>query len=107
MEGDVKFRRRARWGMKITAPEEYGLRCLLRLARAPAGRLPGFPPLTCPEIAAAENLSLPNVNKLMRMLRQAGFVKPSRGFRAGYFLARPPEEIRLGAVLLALGEPLF
>src|SRR5207237_7154557 len=53
-------------GMKITAQEEYGLRCLLCLARAYGGQ-----PLTIPEIAASENLSQPYVGKLLAVLRQA------------------------------------
>ena len=45
--------------MKISAQEEYGLRCLLRLARAPETAL------TLHEVAAAEGLSVPHVAKLM------------------------------------------
>jgi Rrf2 family protein len=88
--------------MKITAQEEYGLRCLLRLARAGVGE-----PLTIPEIAAAEKLSVPHVGKLLALLRQAGLIESVRGRAGGYHLARRPEEIRLGAVMRALGEPLF
>ena len=46
--------------MKITSQEEYGLRCLLRLAEAGTERS-----LTIPEIAAAEGLSSPYVAKLL------------------------------------------
>jgi DNA-binding IscR family transcriptional regulator len=53
--------------MKITSQEEYGLRCLMRLARAEDGRS-----LTIPEIAADEGLSFPYVAKLLAVLRQAG-----------------------------------
>jgi Rrf2 family protein len=88
--------------MKITAQEEYGLRCLLRLARAQ-----GSQPLTIPEIAAAENLSQPYVGKLLAVLRQAGLIESVRGRTGGYHLARPAAEIRLGSVMLVLGEPLF
>lgn len=88
--------------MKITAQEEYGLRCLLRLARAE-----GQQPLTIPEVAAAEKLSVPYVGKLLSVLRQTGLIESVRGRAGGYHLARKPEEIRLGSVLLALGEPLF
>lgn len=87
--------------MKITAQEEYGLRCLLRLARADEGSL------TLPEIADAEGLSVPHVAKLMAVLRQANLVDSVRGRSGGYRLAKAPEEIRLGALLLTLGEPLF
>ncbi len=55
--------------MKITAQEEYGLRCLLRLARAGEGQA-----LTIPEIAEAEKLSVPYVAKLMSVLRQVGLI---------------------------------
>jgi Rrf2 family protein len=89
--------------MKITAQEEYGLRCLLRLARVEADQ----PPLTIPEIAADEHLSPPNVAKLLSVLRQAGLIESVRGRTGGYRLAHPPTDIRLGAVLLALGEPLY
>src|SRR5947207_15079490 len=88
--------------MKITAQEEYGLRCLLRLARSAEG-----PPLTIPEIASSENLSPAYVGKLLAVLRHAGLIESVRGRAGGYYLARPPEEIRLGGVLLVLGEPPY
>lgn len=88
--------------MKITAQEEYGLRCLLRLAQQPPGE-----PLTIPEIAAAERLSAPYVAKLLHILRLAGLVDAVRGRSGGYSLARSPEEISLGQALAVLGEPLF
>jgi Rrf2 family protein len=88
--------------MKITAQEEYGLRCLLRLARQVLGE-----PLTIPEIAAAERLSVPYVAKLMHILRQAELVDSARGRSGGYTLARPADEISLGQALAVLGEPLF
>ena len=47
--------------MKITALEEYGLRCLLRLASAKESQS-----LTIVEIASAEKLSVPYVAKLWR-----------------------------------------
>jgi Rrf2 family iron-sulfur cluster assembly transcriptional regulator len=87
--------------MKITAQEEYGLRCVLRLAKAESGSI------TLPEVAAAEGLSVPYVAKLMSVLRQAGLLESVRGRSGGYKLARPPEEIGLGSLLLMLGEPLF
>jgi Rrf2 family protein len=87
--------------MKISAQEEYGLRCLLRLAKAESGTA------TLPEVAAAEGLSVPYVAKLMAVLRNAGILESVRGRSGGYRLARPAEEVGLGSVLLILGEPLF
>jgi Rrf2 family protein len=88
--------------MKITAQEEYGLRCLLRLARAGEGQA-----LTIPEIAEAEQLSPPYVAKLLSVLRQAGLITSVRGRTGGYHLARSASEVRLGEIMRALGEPLF
>jgi Rrf2 family protein len=87
--------------MKITAQEEYGLRCLLRVARAESESV------TLQEIATLEGLSLPYVAKMMAVMRQAGLVESVRGRSGGYKLARSPEEIGLGSLLLTLGEPLF
>ncbi len=88
--------------MKITSQEEYGLRCLIRLARADDGRS-----LTIPEIATDEGLSVPYVAKLLAVLRQAGLLDSVRGRAGGYRLAAAPEQISLGSVMTALGEPLF
>jgi Rrf2 family transcriptional regulator, iron-sulfur cluster assembly transcription factor len=88
--------------MKITAQEEYGLRCLLRLARAGEGQ-----GLTIPEIAEGEKLSSPYVAKLLAVLRQAGLISSVRGRTGGYHLVRPAAEVRLGEVMRALSEPLF
>src|SRR2546421_5805484 len=88
--------------MKITAQEEYGLRCLLKVARAVDGNS-----LTLPEVASAEGLSVPYAAKLLSVLRQAGLIDSVRGRSGGYRLARPPASIGLGSLLLVLGEPLF
>jgi Rrf2 family protein len=88
--------------MKISAQEEYGLRCLLRIAQAREGQS-----LAISEIATAEGLSIPYVGKLLAVLRQAGLIESVRGRTGGYRLAQAPAEISLGALLLVLGEPLF
>lgn len=84
--------------MKITAQEEYGLRCLLQLASAPEGK-----PCTVGEIARREGLSAAYVEKLLRILARAGLTQSHRGIRGGYAMARPCEEITLGDVARALG----
>lgn len=88
--------------MKLSAQEEYGLRCLLQMAcRGDEASL------SIPEISKAEGLSIPNVAKLMRLLRIAGFVKSVRGQAGGYMLAKPSNTILIGEVLEALGGKLF
>lgn len=88
--------------MKLSSQEEYGLRCLLQLGR----RDPSVS-LTIPEISQMEGISTHNVAKLLRILRQRGFVTSERGQRGGYALARSADQIVVGEVLAALGGRLY
>ena len=84
--------------MKISAQEEYGLRCLLQLARADlSGQT-----LTLSQIARREGISVANAGKLMWILTKAGLVQSQRGTKGGYYLARPASEIRLNQVIRVL-----
>ena len=71
--------------MKLSSQEEYGLRCLLQLARHGDEAS-----LTIAEMSQREGISSPNVAKIMRILRRAGLVASTRGKAGGYTLARPP-----------------
>src|SRR3982751_4394151 len=88
--------------MKISAQEEYGLRCLLQLARAETvGES-----LTLAQIARLEGISEANAGKLMWILSKAGLVQSQRGTKGGYSLILPASEIRLNQVIRVLeGEP--
>ena len=88
--------------MKLSSQEEYGLRCLLHLARIPAGQS-----MTIPEISQAEGLSVPNVAKLMRLLRISGLIRSERGQSGGYTLAKPAAEIKVEEVITVLGGHFF
>lgn len=83
--------------MKISAQEEYGLRCLVQLANLTDGES-----LTLPQIAEREGISAANAGKLMWLLNKAGFVQATRGTKGGYSLARPAQEIRLNEVIKVL-----
>jgi Rrf2 family protein len=87
--------------MHFSSQEEYGLRCLLRLAATPERSV------TIPEISQAEGISIPYVAKLMRILRDGGLVLSERGQSGGYRVARPSEEISVSQALAVLGSPLF
>ena len=83
--------------MKISAQEEYGLRCLVQLANLSNGES-----LTLPQIAEREGISPANAGKLMWLLNKAGFVQATRSTKGGYSLARPATEIRLNEVIKVL-----
>jgi len=88
--------------MKLSALEEYGLRCLLQVGREwPDGIL------TIPAMAKREGLSVPHAAKIMQLLRQGGFVRSVRGQVGGYALARPPDKILVREVLVSMGGKLY
>lgn len=88
--------------MKISAQEEYGLRCLVQLANLRAGES-----LTLPQIAEREGISTANAGKLMWLLNKAGFVLSTRGTKGGYVLARPAGEIRLSEIIRVLDQDVL
>lgn len=90
--------------MKLSTQEEYGLRCLLQVGRQENLTDES---LTISEIGKMENLSIPNVGKLLRVLRLGGYIKSMRGNTGGYKLARPADQIIISDVLTTLGGPLF
>ena len=84
--------------MKITAQEEYGLRCLLQLAKAPEGKV-----VSVKEVAKLEGLSGAYAEKLLRLLAKGGLVHSMRGIKGGYILNRPASQVTVGDVVRALG----
>jgi Rrf2 family protein len=85
--------------MKLSSHEEYGLRCLVQIGRRGS--------VTIPEISGAEGISQAYAAKLLRTLRQNGFIASIRGKEGGYSLARPAERIVVGEVLTAIGGKMF
>ena len=88
--------------MKITAQEEYGLRILIRIAACKYRD-----GMSIPQLSEAEGLSSHYVAKLTRILRMEGFINSTPGYKGGYVLALPAEEIVINKVLKALGGSLF
>jgi Rrf2 family iron-sulfur cluster assembly transcriptional regulator len=88
--------------VKLTAHEEYGVRCLVQIGRRGEGAA-----LTIPEISEAEGISSAYAAKLLRILRQGGFITSARGKAGGYSLARAANRIVLGEVMASLGGRMF
>ncbi|MCI9151542.1 MAG: RrF2 family transcriptional regulator [Lachnospiraceae bacterium] len=83
--------------MKLSTKGRYGLRAFIDLAvYGEEG------PVSLTSIAARQEISLNYLEQLMAKLRKAGLVESIRGVNGGYRLARPAEEISVGAVLRAL-----
>jgi Rrf2 family transcriptional regulator, iron-sulfur cluster assembly transcription factor len=88
--------------MKITSSEEYGIRILIRIASANLSD-----GLSIPQLSEAEGLSEPHVAKICRTLRMEGFINSTPGYKGGYVLAKPSEEIIINNVLKALGGTIY
>ena len=86
--------------MKVSAQEEYGLRCLLQLALASQKG----ESLTLSQIAEREGISVANAGKLLWILNKAGLVQSLRGTKGGYNLARPASEIHLSDIIRVLDD---
>jgi Rrf2 family transcriptional regulator, nitric oxide-sensitive transcriptional repressor len=86
--------------MRVTTLSDYAFRVLMYAAAA-GDRL-----ITIEETARAYNVSRAHLMKVVNILTRAGYVKGVRGRAGGFTLAKPPEEINLGAVMRAT-EPDF
>lgn len=84
--------------MKISSLEEYGLRCLLHVAREAADE-----PVAAADVAESEGISAAYAQKVLRILNRAGLVESVRGANGGFHLARPVESISVGEVVRAVG----
>lgn len=88
--------------MKFSTTEEYGLRCMLQMAKKGEKGT-----TTLVELAQKENLTTAYVAKIMGTLRKGGLVQSLRGQSGGYQLARSPREINVNEVLEALSGKFF
>jgi Rrf2 family nitric oxide-sensitive transcriptional repressor len=82
--------------MRLTAFTDYGLRALVRLAGEPDRSF------TTEEIAREFVISRNHLVKVIRELADGGFVTTLRGAGGGLRLARPADQISLGAVVRRL-----
>ena len=83
--------------MKISTKTEYGLRCLLRLARQPDGEA-----LSITEIAHEEHVPKQYAQQILMRLRRAELVKSLRGTDGGFVLARSADSMSVGEVVRVL-----
>lgn len=88
--------------MKFSAQEEFGLRCLIAIAK-----FGDDGSATIPAIAAREGITEPHAAKMLALLRKEGFISSSRGQTGGYRLAKRPTDIRISNVLAALGGKVY
>lgn len=84
--------------MKLTTRTRYGTRLLLDIAlHTVDGR-----PVPSKDTADRENLSLKYLEKLLKKLKEAGYIIGKRGPNGGNLLTRPPNKISIGEVARVL-----
>ena len=83
--------------MIFTTKAEYGVRLLIQLGLQGEGA-----PCSLKAVAARENLPLAYLERIAALLKKAGLVTATRGAHGGYVLTRPPAEITMDQVVLAL-----
>ena len=83
--------------MRLTTRSRYGTRMALDIAQHCG---PGL--VRIQDIAERQGVSIKYLEKLIRKLKEAGFIKSKRGPRGGHALARPASEIPMGEVVRVL-----
>lgn len=89
--------------MLLSRACEYGLRATIFIARRPRGT---FVPIR--EVSTDLDISFHFLTKVLQQLNEAGIVESFRGPRGGVRLSRPPDEITLKQIVVAIdGRALF
>jgi len=92
--------------MRLTTKSEYGILCLLNLAKSQDHGEPPEP-VSLAKISSQEGIQKDYVEKLMLALQRAEMVKAIRGLKGGFVLAKNPEEVRMVDVVRALEGKTF
>ncbi len=87
--------------MKFTRATEYAFRALRFLASQIEERW-----FSIQEIAKAEQVPVQFLSKVMQQLSQASIVQSTCGKSGGYRLSKPPDQIRMSDVVLAMEGPV-
>jgi len=88
--------------MRYTTRTEYGLICLVYIAKQGALR-----PVTIKEMSHAEQYSQAYIEKILQSLRASGIVNSEQGNQGGYVLGRDADKITLKDIIDALEGQTF
>jgi Rrf2 family iron-sulfur cluster assembly transcriptional regulator len=88
--------------VKVSTRGDYASRALLSLALHPDG----VAPTSVRDIAERTGLPQPYLEQILLALKGAGLVRSKRGVGGGYVLARPADDITLGAIVSAVDGPI-
>jgi len=87
--------------LKLSTKGRYAVMALVDLAATSHGK-----PVSLADIAERQEISLSYLEQLFAKLRRADLVGSVRGPGGGYLLSRPPAEVMIADVILAVDEPI-
>ena len=88
--------------MKLSARERTGLRAMVEFARQY-----GSGPTPLSEVAQAQDLPFPYLERVVASLRRSGLLESVRGAHGGYMLTREPSSISVADIFRAVEGSLM
>ena len=83
--------------MKLSTRGRYSSRMMLELALRY-----GEGPILLRDISDSQEISLKYLSQLLIPLKVASLIRSARGAHGGYFLSRPPKDIKLSEIIAAV-----
>ena len=87
--------------MKLTSKGRYAVMALADIAAFDRKS-----PVSLRDISLRQNISLLYLEQIFLRLKRNNIVKSTRGTNGGYILAKNPDQIKLGTILLAVDEKI-
>jgi len=87
--------------VRISAKADYAVRAALELAASPDGE-----PIKGDQLATAQGIPLQFLEHILLEMKHANLIRAKRGYKGGYWLDRPPEEITIADVIRSVEGPL-
>src|SRR3954454_12327450 len=86
--------------MRVSAKADYAVRAAAELAAAEAGPVKGE------KLAESQDIPLQFLQPILLEMKHAGIVRPRRGAKGGYWLARPADDVTVADVIRAVEGPI-
>lgn len=87
--------------IRLTKQADYGILLMTQFARAGSAGV-----LSASDLATRSGLSLPMVNKTLKLLAKGGLLTSTRGVNGGYRMSRDAGAITLEEVIAAVDGPI-
>ncbi len=85
----------------LSKKTKYGLKALSYLAKKKQ-----FEPVLISEISEQENISKKFLESILLLLKNKGILSSKKGKGGGYFLVKPPNEIKISTIIRLLEGPI-